>query len=300
MSDNVRNPTDDDIDTNVIDGIDTNVTDDDIDSNTDKEDQNDNDEQVHINKLNIENNSENDHKKCSVCTIKQAICMVFIAIVGIAIYSIGEKFDWKLSNFRKWFLPPIDITLHCPDEVYHIQIPKSHFEIDASHPEHTKTTVSYKWTRLHRTEMEYVPRVKDDKAILKFIKVQSVGEYIYKLDMQVPAPNNKIKTRQCSVTVKFMDLPTLGIDLGTTFSCIAYRNTVKETIFVEIQTEYNEKWEYCIPSAIYFPKDSNKPIKVGYDALLYNFTDPINVIYDIKRIVGRRSDEKEVKEFIKT
>eukprot|EP01084_Bolivina_argentea_P281506 481645_1 len=226
-------------------------------------------------------------EKDAFFTSKLWISVVVIVIVPIIAYF------WKSNESTD----NVDITLHCPNKIYYVQIPKNNYQINASHPEHELTNVTYKWMVTNKTPMKYIPRVKDkDKAVLKFIRLVSPGEYVLTLNMEVHAPDNRIKTEQCKVVVKFVTIPKFSIDLGTTFSCIGYRESKKITI-VKMDTQRDE---YCIPSAIYFPKGQDESIKVGYDALSYQLTDPINVIYDIKRIVGRRSDEKEVKEFIKT
>jgi len=54
----------------------------------------------------------------------------------------------------------------------------------------------------------------------------------------------------------------------------------------------------CIPTAIYFPPNSDR-IFIGYKAKKMLHSDPENVIYDIKRIMGRNKHDSEVMRFKK-
>ena len=88
---------------------------------------------------------------------------------------------------------------------------------------------------------------------------------------------------------KYEDLP-IGIDLGTTFSCIGvYRNAAVEII-------PNEKGDRTTPSIVSF-LDNN--IYVGEQTEYKRLKDPRNKIYAVKRIIGRNFDDKEVQEDIK-
>ena len=88
---------------------------------------------------------------------------------------------------------------------------------------------------------------------------------------------------------KFEDLP-IGIDLGTTFSCIGvYRNAAVEII-------PNEKGDRTTPSVVSFLDDN---IYVGEQTEYKRLKDPKNKIYAIKRIIGRNFNDKEVQEDIK-
>ena len=88
---------------------------------------------------------------------------------------------------------------------------------------------------------------------------------------------------------KFEDLP-IGIDLGTTFSCIGvYRNAAVEII-------PNEKGDRITPSIVSFLDDQ---IYVGEQTEYKRLKEPKNKIYAVKRIIGRNFDDKEVQEDIK-
>ena len=87
---------------------------------------------------------------------------------------------------------------------------------------------------------------------------------------------------------KYEDFP-IGIDLGTTFSCIGvYRNAAVEII-------PNEKGDRTTPSIVSFLDDD---IYVGEHTEYKRLKDPKNKIYAVKRIIGRNFDDKEVQEDI--
>ena len=89
---------------------------------------------------------------------------------------------------------------------------------------------------------------------------------------------------------KYDDLP-IGIDLGTTFSCIGvYRNAAVEII-------PNENNDRTTPSIVSFLDDQ---IYVGEQTEYKRLKDPKNKIYAVKRIIGRNFDDNEVQEDIKS
>ena len=88
---------------------------------------------------------------------------------------------------------------------------------------------------------------------------------------------------------KYEELP-IGIDLGTTYSCIGvYRNSSVEII-------PNEKGDRTTPSVVAF---LDNEIFVGEQTEFKTIKDPKNKIYAIKRIIGRNYDDKEVQEDLK-
>ena len=87
---------------------------------------------------------------------------------------------------------------------------------------------------------------------------------------------------------QFEDLP-IGIDLGTTFSCIGvYRNGSVEII-------PNEIGERITPSVIIFEDDEEY---VGEQIQYVPFPNPKNKVYAVKRIIGRKFKDKEVQDDI--
>ena len=83
----------------------------------------------------------------------------------------------------------------------------------------------------------------------------------------------------------------IGIDLGTTNSCVAVMDggTVK---IIE-----NSEGNRTTPSIIAYPKDSDE-ILVGQPAKRQAVTNPENTLYAIKRLIGRRFEEDEVQKDI--
>jgi len=101
----------------------------------------------------------------------------------------------------------------------------------------------------------------------------------------------------CNLDVVIYEAPYFGIDLGTSYSCIAYQpplinaSTSKRETNIVIMD--HSKMEYCIPSSVYFD-GTQQQIYIGHRAkemAVANDNDFDNYIYDIKRIIGRPSDD---------
>ena len=81
---------------------------------------------------------------------------------------------------------------------------------------------------------------------------------------------------------------TIGIDLGTTFSCVAIVNGVNN----EPEPVVNNFGNRITPSVIgYDPKNSS--ILIG-EAATNSGLDPTNIIYDAKRMIGRQANDTSV------
>ena len=90
---------------------------------------------------------------------------------------------------------------------------------------------------------------------------------------------------------EYADLP-IGIDLGTTFSCIGvYRNAAVEII-------PNEIGDRITPSVVCF-LDEDEEILVGEQTKYKTLKNPKNIVYAVKRIIGRDFDDEEVQKDIK-
>jgi molecular chaperone DnaK len=84
----------------------------------------------------------------------------------------------------------------------------------------------------------------------------------------------------------------IGIDLGTTNSCVSVMDG-KESRVLE-----NAEGARTTPSMVAFAKDGER--LVGQPAKRQAVTNPANTLYGIKRLIGRRFDDKQVQEMKKT
>ena len=78
----------------------------------------------------------------------------------------------------------------------------------------------------------------------------------------------------------------IGIDLGTTNSCVAIMDGDKARVIE------NAEGARTTPSIIAYADDGE--VLVGQPAKRQAVTNPKNTLYAIKRLIGRRFDEKEV------
>lgn len=82
----------------------------------------------------------------------------------------------------------------------------------------------------------------------------------------------------------------IGIDLGTTNSCVAIMDGDKPRVIE------NAEGARTTPSIVAFA--DNDEVLVGQPAKRQAVTNPKNTLYAIKRLIGRRFDEKEVQKDI--
>ena len=76
---------------------------------------------------------------------------------------------------------------------------------------------------------------------------------------------------------------TIGIDLGTTNSCMAVLEGGEPTVIP------NAEGGRTTPSVVAFTKDGQR--LVGAPAKRQQVTNPVNTIFSIKRFMGRKWDE---------
>lgn len=81
--------------------------------------------------------------------------------------------------------------------------------------------------------------------------------------------------------------PIIGIDLGTTNSCVAIMEGGQPRVIE------NQEGERTTPSVVAYPEDG-QPL-VGRPAKNQAITNPQNTLYGIKRLIGRRFSEDAVK-----
>ena len=82
----------------------------------------------------------------------------------------------------------------------------------------------------------------------------------------------------------------IGIDLGTTNSCVAVMDGGKPRVLE------NSEGDRTTPSVVAFTKDDE--VVVGQSAKRQAVTNPANTLYAVKRLIGRRFDEKIVQKDI--
>ena len=79
----------------------------------------------------------------------------------------------------------------------------------------------------------------------------------------------------------------IGIDLGTTNSCVAIMDGKSAKVLE------NSEGSRTTPSMVAFTKNKNEKL-VGQAAKRQSVTNPENTLFAIKRLIGRRIDDKEV------
>ena len=82
----------------------------------------------------------------------------------------------------------------------------------------------------------------------------------------------------------------IGIDLGTTNSCVAVMENGKPKVIE------NSEGARTTPSIVAYADDGE--ILCGAPAKRQAVTNPRNTLYAVKRLIGRRFDEKEVQKDI--
>jgi molecular chaperone DnaK len=83
----------------------------------------------------------------------------------------------------------------------------------------------------------------------------------------------------------------IGIDLGTTNSCVAVMDSGKAKVIE------NSEGDRTTPSIVAYTKDNE--ILVGQSAKRQAVTNPSNTLYAVKRLIGRKFDDAEVQKDIK-
>ena len=85
---------------------------------------------------------------------------------------------------------------------------------------------------------------------------------------------------------------TIGIDLGTTNSCVAVMENGQPKVIE------NSEGARTTPSIVAYMEEGE--VLVGAPAKRQAVTNPKNTLYAVKRLIGRRFQDKEVQKAIKT
>jgi len=89
-----------------------------------------------------------------------------------------------------------------------------------------------------------------------------------------------------------IDGPVIGIDLGTTYSCVGICKNGRVEIIV------NELGNRITPSWVAFDQETKERL-IGEAAKNQSALNPMNTVFDAKRLIGRKFSEKTVQEDMK-
>mmetsp|Transcript_34916 Transcript_34916/g.30772 ORF Transcript_34916/g.30772 Transcript_34916/m.30772 type:complete len:1110 (+) Transcript_34916:33-3362(+) len=186
---------------------------------------------------------------------------------------------------------------HCPSSIIYVPLDGKEFRINASHMDHPSIT-TYEWDVVNMMEHDDLFVDGEDTESLLLDNMRSPGTINIDLSISSNFDNIYVFNKQCSIKAIFHEAPYFGIDLGTTYSCIAYQERQSKQRETKIVVADKHRAEYCVPTAVYFPPNSKSTkVIIGEDALKKLAIDPLNVIYDVKRIVGRKCNDPEIASF---
>jgi molecular chaperone DnaK len=90
---------------------------------------------------------------------------------------------------------------------------------------------------------------------------------------------------------KYKMAEIIGIDLGTTNSCVSVITNGRQPVVIE-----NSEGARTTPSIVAYTPDGE--VLVGAPAKRQAVTNPRNTLYAVKRLIGRKFTEKEVQKDI--
>ncbi|KAL6594770.1 heat shock protein 70 [Neocallimastix californiae] len=89
---------------------------------------------------------------------------------------------------------------------------------------------------------------------------------------------------------------TIGIDLGTTYSCVGICEGIDDSGKYQVEIIAHNSGYRTTPSCVSFSKDE---ILIGDEALDYSNIKPENTVFDVKRIIGRNFNDEMLQSDIK-
>eukprot|EP01083_Nonionella_stella_P175058 608594_1 len=140
--------------------------------------------------------------------------------------------------------------LKCPKSTYYaIADNVEPYTINAQHF-NNPTDTEYEWeiVSTEGIDEDNILTGGEDTETFWVVNDDQYGSIKLKLIMR----HNHRATTPCIIKLIYQPAPYFGIDLGTTFSCIAYQypDTRKTKIII---ADTSAKRQYCIPTAVYFP-----------------------------------------------
>ncbi|SBT33475.1 heat shock protein 70, putative [Plasmodium ovale wallikeri] len=122
-------------------------------------------------------------------------------------------------------------------------------------------------------------------SLLKFIKAIDSNKFVFFLRERSNEANTTPNSDPLACAYHPFEGPVIGIDLGTTYSCVGVFKNGR----VEILN--NELGNRITPSYVSFVDGERK---VGEAAKLEATLHPTQTVFDVKRLIGRKFDDQEV------
>lgn len=120
-------------------------------------------------------------------------------------------------------------------------------------------------------------------------------EGLHKFAVRVHGSGSGSSLEQRIIELRVARSVVIGIDLGTTYSCLAFVDEHGVVHPIPLGTDH-----ICMPMSFGFRRPDaagQVPIQLGMEAKAGAMLDPHNTIFDLKRIIGRRPGDSVVAEF---
>eukprot|EP01084_Bolivina_argentea_P077843 141258_1 len=258
---------------------------------------NDNNKKTDCNKSSKIGGNEDEIKKqkAKTNTIELNINTLYI-IVAIVVVFISVIIYYYFG-----IIPPSEIeNYQCPDSPIYIPANGNPYEIDALSKMNRSTEIIYssniKCEWKYNNAQKPKPLLISGSESCKLKLQHTIAEGKIDVKLKVKFQNDKMT---CPLKIILHQVPYFGIDLGTTYSSIAYQKAETENGKRAYEIVALDDNRYSMPTAIYIPPNNYDVIQLGQNALNMRHKYPENVIYDVKRIIGRRASDNItiIKEF---